>query len=316
MADDGQQPRDVPEEPPAEPVRQPAEPAEETEHTGESDPLAETDAESGSPESASPSAAAERRPVSDETMLLPGPSAGSASDQTVALPDRSAGPAGDVTAKLPRPPSDSLSRTATFPATRDGAVPPVAPWSGRAGVPPPGPPGVRGPTPAEWADEDGQPDRRWWLPIVVGLVALVLLGVLAFGIWLIAQANPGGTGPTPVSPSPAPSPTATAAPTSAAPTTPPATPTESAGAIVVVPGVIGLSQEEAQALLDQAGLTFQVQFRESTRTPGTVIGSDPRPSTPIAVGAQVTLMIAEPPATTPPPTTEAPATTAAPTPTG
>ncbi|WP_329105675.1 PASTA domain-containing protein [Micromonospora sp. NBC_01699] len=252
----------------------------------------------------------------DETMPLPGRSSGSESDQTMPIPRPPTGPAGDVTAKLPRRTSDGLNRTATFPAVGDGGQPPGGAWSGRAGVPPPAPPVVRGPAPAEWSGDDGHP-RRWWLPILVGLIALVLLGVLVFGVWLIVQGNPGDNGPAPVRPSP--SPTATAAPTSAAPTTPAATPTESAAAIVSVPPVIGLSQEDAQALLDQAGLPFQVQFRESDRPAGTVIASDPRPSTPIAVGSQVTLTIAEPPAPTATPTpapTTGPPVTPDPTPTG
>jgi hypothetical protein len=311
MADDRQQPWDATGEDSAEPGR----PGDAPEHTQEFDPLTETDTEQAATDQPAAAGAAERESASDETMPLPG-SPPAPAEVTAKLPPAAAMSGSDATTRLPRSPNDPVSQTARLPAAREAGEPPPPPgaWSGRAGVPPTRPPTVRGPAPAEWSDDDGQVNRRWWLPIVVGLIALVLLGMLAFGIWLIVQASQTGTGPPPISPSPSASPTPE--PTSAAPTTAAPTPSETVAATVLVPPVIGLSQEEAQALLEQAGLTFQLQSGESNRPPGTVIATDPRPSTAVATGAQVTLVIASPPAPTTPATTPptTPATTGVPAP--
>jgi hypothetical protein len=141
---------------------------------------------------------------------------------------------GDQTQELP---SDQVP-TGERPTDPDATgvlpgepVPPAA-WAGRARVRPPGPPGDRELTSTqEWAAPE-EPGRRWWLPILVGVLGLVLLGTLGAGIWLIGQALTGDD-PAPRS-SPSGSPSATSSPsrsptpaTSAPPTGSPEPPTQS-----------------------------------------------------------------------------------------
>ncbi|MBF9128261.1 hypothetical protein I0C86_04515, partial [Plantactinospora sp. S1510] len=72
-------------------------------------------------------------------------------------------------------------------ATPPDATPPVPPrapiWAGRAEVPVRARGATGGPPPVDWSYGDesygDEPDgRRWWMPILVGVMALVLLTVL------------------------------------------------------------------------------------------------------------------------------------------
>ncbi|MEV0391812.1 PASTA domain-containing protein [Polymorphospora rubra] len=220
--------------------------------------------------------------------------AGPDADRTVALPG---GP--DRTAPLP----GGADRTAPLDGDRAGDV-----WSGRAGVPPPGavPRGAVPGQPFEqteqtgWYDADPGP-RRWWMPIVVGVVALLLLAVLGFGIWLILRSADDGR--TPITPSPSAttgSPTPSPSPTSAAPTS--ASPSPSEPETVAVPPVVGLPEDAARQLLDQFGLTYGLEFRDSDEPPGTVIEVQPGVGSEVPPGEQVTLVIAQAAAPTAPPT--------------
>jgi cell division septation protein DedD len=193
---------------------------------------------SGSPE---PDQAAERREVpeppaespavgeprrdetsAEEAVAVPGP------DETVAAPgldETVAVPGPDETVAAPGP-----DETVAVPAADETAVaardrpPPPAAWSGRAPVPPPDYHG--GGTDQEWTAEEPQPGP-WWLPVALGLLALVILGVLAAGVWLIADSlqdnNPAPVQQTSTSPSP----TTTGSPTSI-PSSPAAPPTTQA----------------------------------------------------------------------------------------
>ncbi|BCJ65431.1 PASTA domain-containing protein [Polymorphospora rubra] len=222
--------------------------------------------------------------------------AGPDADRTVALPG---GP--DRTAPLP----GGADRTAPLDGDRAGDV-----WSGRAGVPPPGAV-PRGPAPGQpfeqteqtgWYDADPGP-RRWWMPIVVGVVALLLLAVLGFGIWLILRSADDGR--TPVTPSPSAttgSPTPSPSPTSAAPTSASPSPSPSEPEMVAVPPVVGLPEDAARQLLDQFGLTYGLEFRDSDEPPGTVIEVQPGVGTEVPPDEQVTLVIAQAAAPTAPPT--------------
>jgi hypothetical protein len=175
-------------------------------------------------------------------------------------------------------------------------------------VPPPDATAVRGATPADWGpDESGGTGGRWWLPIVWGIVALLLLGLLSVGIWLIARAEDSE----PATPSASPTPAATSAqPTSAAPSTTGPPPTSQA-APVPVPPLVGLTTVQARAELDALGLTYRLRFSTSDQPAGTVIQTDPAAGTEVPAGTQITLVIATPPRTTaaPPPTTAAPTPT-------
>jgi len=162
--------------------------------------------------------------------------------------------------------------------------------------------------PDQW--QELPPERPWWLPAVLALVALLLLAILGFGIWLIMQAFDAEPTPEPTAPPtrpPTSAPVATSAPaTSAAPSPTPPSPTPPAQ--VAVPPVVGLPLAEAQRLLDAAGLTYRVSTRvDRGATPGTVIGVRPEVGAMVAPGSQVALVVAEePPAATPASPTSSP----------
>jgi hypothetical protein len=148
-------------------------------------------------------------------------------------------------------------------------------------------------------DEDLD-DRRWWMPILVGVLALLLLGVLLVAGWVIIDA----VRPNPPAPPPAATSAGTPAPTSAVPTTTPPTtpattsPTPDAG--VVVPTLVGLPAPAARVLLEQYGLTPELRFVPSDEPAGTVVATDPEAGTEVAPGDVIVLVVAEPRVPTPP----------------
>src|SRR5512145_2396059 len=76
--------------------------------------------------------------------------------------------------------SGAGDETAVVPAPGEGeptvVLPPSAGWSGRAGVPParPAPPSAT----QEWERSPDLDGGRWWMPILIGVVGLLLLGIL------------------------------------------------------------------------------------------------------------------------------------------
>ena len=142
-----------------------------------------------------------------------------------------------------------------------------------------------------------EPSGRWWMPILVGILALLLIGALGWGVYLIAQSSEDGAEtPDPVPSAPAPTvvttepttpPTSTAPPTTTPTTTEPTGPTE-----VTIPALVGLSQQEAQQALDRRGLSYRLLFRPSDAQAGTVIDSDPAEGQEVPPDTQVTLVIA------------------------
>lgn len=223
-------------------------------------------------------------------------------DRTAQLPPASDGtretPAGDQTRQLP-----GADETRQMPAADETARVPAqpAPWSGRAGVPPPDATAIRGPAPTEVAPpEDG--DGRWWMPIVVGILGLLLLAALVTGVWLIYNANKVDTDPTPT-PSPTLAPTSARA-TTAAPTSSPPPPPTTAPAGVPVPRLVGLTDQEARDELDRLGLSYRLVYRPSEEPPDTVIETDPREGEVVPDGTEVTLVIASPLTPTDPTTVE------------
>ncbi|MCM0678043.1 PASTA domain-containing protein [Micromonospora phytophila] len=246
----------------------------------------------------------------DQTRPLPPPAGSEPVDRTQRLPgpeDRTAGQPrtpDDATRPTPADRTAPMDRTTPLPPDRSG--PPA--WSGRAEVPPPRPADPRE-AGTEWYAEDPG-GRRWWLPILWGVIVLLLLGLLGVGLWLALQsAHDAGTGP---EPSPSPSRTSaaptTAAPTSAAPTTssPSAAPTTSAPARVPMPPVVNLPLETARAILDDVGLDHRVEYRESDRPPNTVVETEPDAGELVAEGEEVTLVVSRP---EPSPTTGSPTPT-------
>ncbi|MEH0985060.1 PASTA domain-containing protein [Micromonospora sp. CPCC 205556] len=248
-------------------------------------------------------------PADDATRPLPP----AADDGTRPLPppgDRPAGQPLDATA--PHEPVDATARHEPVDATRPlpppaddatrrqpAAVPAATVWSGRAGVPPPRPADYQ--EPVEWYAED-QRDRRWWTPILLAILALLLLGLLGAGIWLALRAvEEPGSDPAPP-PVPSSAPVTTAAPTTTAPTTEPPTspPTTTAVDRVPVPPLTGVPRASAEAIMDRLGLSYRVRTRPSDdQRPGTVIETDPEAGELVRTDEVVTLFVAAAPPPTP-----------------
>jgi hypothetical protein len=189
-------------------------------------------------------------------------------------------------------------------------------WEGRAGVRAPQPDSTR----TDWAAvPPEEPGGKWWTPILVGIVALVLLALLGWGIYLIAQSSgdddqnaPAPAVTSTVTPTAEPTTTAPAAePTSTAPTTtaptssPPSSPSD-----ITIPALRGLSLDEARTALNRKNLNYRLRYVPSTDAPpGTVIGSDPAEGQQVPDDTIINLIIASEPTatatTTTPPTSTA-----------
>ncbi|MFI5893298.1 PASTA domain-containing protein [Actinoplanes sp. NPDC051513] len=262
-------------------------------------------------------------PVDDSTIP------GKRLDDTLADDDADVAPARDDDATRVAPaaspassPGDDATRVA--PAASSAAedddwassrAKPV--WSGRAEV--------RSPRPGQtiydtdWSDgpaaAPGQRDR-WWMPIVAGIIVLILLGVLAWAIYVIVQnagdeQTPATTPSTVVAttnppPSTAPSTALSTAPTTTVPTTTATTqqPTTS----VTVPALKGLPLADARAALNRMGLRYRVLYVTNTAAPGTVIDSDPAEGQEVPPDTRITIVVAQEGPVTATPTTTATAT--------
>ncbi|GIF24895.1 hypothetical protein BJ973_007154 [Actinoplanes tereljensis] len=181
-------------------------------------------------------------------------------------------------------------------------------WSGRAEVRAPQP----GRTSYDTDWQAGPPPvpserDRWWMPIVVGIIVLILLAALGWGIYQIVQ-NSGdetpATTPTTSAATTAPTSAATTAPSTAPTvTTPETTPqtTEPTQTEVLVPALKGLALDDARDALNQTGLRYRVLYRESTSPPGTVIDSDPAEGQEVPPDTRVTIVVSgtDPSAATP-----------------
>ncbi|WP_067493969.1 PASTA domain-containing protein [Actinoplanes sp. TFC3] len=190
-------------------------------------------------------------------------------------------------------------------------------WAGRAGVRAPGP--QEDATGTDWAGvPPEEPRGKWWTPILVGIVALILLALLGWGIYLIVQSSddgdsPTGPGATPsqappaataTTPAPAETPPTTTPTTTTAATTKPTSSPPSSPSDVTIPALRGLSLDEAKTALNRKNLNYRLRYVASTDAPpGTVIGSDPAEGQQVPDDTIVNLIIAsEPTATTTPPT--------------
>ena len=226
-------------------------------------------------------------------------------------PEEPAKPSGGR--RMPEPADETVALPPTT-ADETTVVPPAArsvPWSGRAEVPVgrSGTPRYDGPT--EWSEAGEPASGRWYLPIVIGLVALLLLGLLGLGLWLLNENDadePSGPAVPSVSPSATATPGRSVPPSSVPATTRPPTPTATATPTAVpLPPLVGLPLESARRVLDQLGVAYRLEFRESDQPGGTIIDTDPRVGEPVARGDQVTLVVAE--GRVAPPTTATPAPT-------
>ncbi|MFC4149193.1 PASTA domain-containing protein [Micromonospora mangrovi] len=190
-------------------------------------------------------------------------------------------PGADATRPLPRPDATARQRPVSDAPTRQEP----AAWSGRAGVPPPRPAEQS----TEWYTEE-QAGRRWWMPILLGILALVLLALIGLGVWLALRAADEGPAPAPTpSLRPTTAPTTSAAPSTPPPTTPPAT---TAAAQVPMPPLVGLPEATARGILDRLGVDYRVRTRTSEQPAGTVIETDPEAGEPVREGERVTVVVA------------------------
>jgi len=223
-------------------------------------------------------AAAGREASPDQTMPIDrAASAGREASPDQTVPFDRAGPSGDRTARMP------VERSTT------------PPWSGRAEVQAPRPAEPTG----DWYVEE-QGGRRWWLPILWGVLALLLAGLLGAAVWVLLDArddDPDNPGPTPSLPSATATSAAptSAAPTSAAPTsaTPSSPPTSAPPEQVPVPPLTGLTQATAEGLLDRLGLAYRVVYRQSELPPGTVVSTEPEAGTSVSTDEEVLLVISQ-----------------------
>lgn len=207
------------------------------------------------------------------------------------------------------PDAATVVNPAARPPDATSVMPPAeaAPaWSGRAEVRAPQPARTEYQQVTDWpAGPAAQRSDRWWMPIVVGIIALVLLAALGWGIYLIFQ-NAGKNN------SPAPATTTSAAPTTQAttettqPTTAPTTTqpsttastTEPTAKAVAIPALRGLSVADAKSALQDVGITStRVIYKPSDAEPGTVIDSDPEEGQEVPPDTRVTLVVSTPVAT-------------------
>lgn len=188
----------------------------------------------------------------------------------------------------------------------ESPVPDPDVWTGRAGVRPYGAV-PRDPYEEEsgWADPSAvEPPGRWWTPIAVGSVALVLLALLGFGVAVIVQSSGADTDTPEATPTAVRITTEETDPGATTPPAPgetPATPatTDPADAEVTVPALRGMPLADAQAALSRTGLGWRVIRRESDVEPDTVIACDPAEGQQVPSDTRITLVVATAPPNSP-----------------
>ena len=232
-----------------------------------------------------------RGPDEDATRIQ-GPGAGNGPDDRTRSDDT--WPAGGPEGR----PGDGTSIMP--PARDDWTADGEGAWAGRAAV---RPPRAEEYVETDWATVEREP-RRWWAPILVGIVALLLLALLGWGIWLIIQAQ-GRANETPA-PAPTLSAPATVSTPSVAPTTtPPTTQTTTTSPTptsVTIPALRGMSQSEAAQTLSRIGLASRLRFVATDRaSAGVVVDTDPSEGKQVPQGTTVTLIVAAPPTASPSP---------------
>jgi hypothetical protein len=197
-------------------------------------------------------------------------------------------------------------------ADATSVMPPAAgepAWSGRAEVRAPQPSRTTYQETVDWPAAPPAERDRWWMPILVGFIVLVLLAALAWGIYLIVQnAGKNNNAPAPAATTSAPAAPTTVATTTqttqttqptTAPTTTTPTPTQSTtnptDDAIAIPALRGLSVSDAKAALKDAGFTStRVIFRPSDAEPDTVIDSDPEEGQEVPPDTTVTLVVSAP----------------------
>jgi len=227
-------------------------------------------------------------PESDGTRVLPAAD----EDATKVAPQA---PQSDATSVLPAAGGDG-TRTERDTRSTDNWADNDEVWSARAGVPPRRPGYGDDSTSTDWALPTEEPHGKWWTPIAVGIIALLLLSLLGWGVYLIVQSR-GTDAATPEVTASAAVPAATR-PSSAPPVTePPSQPPSrlTTPSDVTVPALKGLSSEEARGALDRKGLNYRLRYVTSDSPAGTVIDSDPAEGQQVPADTVITLIIAAEP---------------------
>ncbi|NUT31472.1 MAG: PASTA domain-containing protein [Hamadaea sp.] len=172
-------------------------------------------------------------------------------------------------------------------------------WTGRAQVPPPD--GVRDAVPPqEWAEEEQAQERRWWLPIVLGIAGVLLVLAIVLATVLLMNRDDEPEPIVPVSPT-RPSPTAQPSP-AASPSAQPSPSAETSGPAVQieVPDVTGDTEASAVNRLIQRGFQTQVLYQDDPTTePGRVIATNPIAGTLATPGSTVQVIVAQAPSPQP-----------------
>lgn len=258
------------------------------------DPLDPQPGSSGEPSSAEP-------PDS-------GPEAGATAqqpplDQTVdAGPlDQTARPAPLDETQVGSPPVPDAGPTGT------GVLPPVASepprWSARAQVPQRDldDDGYGAWSQTQWQEVEEQRRPGTLAPVLITLVVVLLVALIALGVWLSLRGRDTPVTPPSATPTPAPAVPTTTAP---APTTSPPSPTPAAE--VEIPAVRTLSYEEAVDRLAAAGFTNVARVDEVSDLPaGQVIDTNPPAGTRLRPGTAIEIRVSTglPETTTAGPTT-------------
>jgi len=251
-------------------------------------------------------------PKDDGTELMPRVAVDSDGTRVFPAADEDAtqvvprAPQSDATSVLPAASGDGTRTERDTRSTDNWADDGNEVWSARAGVRPRRPGYGDDSTSTDWALPDDEPHGKWWTPIAVGIIALLLLSLLGWGIYLIAQSRGDDAATPEVTASPAAP--ATTQPSSAPPITeppsqpasPPTTPSD-----VTVPALKGLSSAEARGALDRKGLNYRLRFVTSDSPAGTVIDSDPAEGQQVPADTVITLIIAAEPTASATPTPSA-----------
>jgi cytoskeletal protein RodZ len=207
------------------------------------------------------------------------------------------------------------SGTTMMPAVPEPASPPR--WSGRAQVRPPeqndlgagwdDPPANWDQAGSEWDERERRQSGRLLAPILITLLVLVLLGILAFGVWLVLRSQSSsqntGTVATPTDSGMTATAQSSTLPAATLPPTTATEPTPPVPASVGIPNVSGSDYGGAVATLQALGFQTRRTNRTSTTVPaGAVIGTDPPIGTELPASSTVTIIVSSGSPTTPPAT--------------
>jgi eukaryotic-like serine/threonine-protein kinase len=103
---------------------------------------------------------------------------------------------------------------------------------------------------------DEQEGRKWWAPVLITVAVLAILGGIGY---LLAQSLLSSD----------------------------------SGSVIKMPNVVGMTEHEATAQLEQRGLQVRVQNQFSSKSQGIVFRQDPVPQTRVSQNEQVTIYVSK-----------------------